>query len=222
MKKLLGALMMALGFARSVEAEPVTQMVDPNDILFSIPTIAKDLPLLDPLGEPPAAGAFVLHEDDWAQAEFLPKAMVPEIRRMLSELKAFDAQNRDGPGWRNMYVREFNRAPLIIGKTALEHLQSILGTRAGLAPLLTSVAGVGRVRGGFTIAIGRNVHLYGYAEEGGIPVIAASLGSNPDHQALTDVFAKLNASDGLVLVDWRQQMLLVSVADDGRIGIWRP
>ncbi len=222
MKKLLVALMMALGFARTVGAEPATQVMDPNDILFSMPTIAKDLPPLDPLSEPPAADALTLHEDDWAQAEFLPKAMLPEIRRMLSELKTFEAQNRDGLGWRNMYVRKFSRAPLIFGETALERLQSILGTRAGAAPLLTSVAGVGRVRGGFTIAIGRNVHLYGYAEEGGIPVIAASLGSDPDHQGLTEAFAKLNTSDGLVLVDWRQQMLLVSVADDGRIGIWRP
>lgn len=222
MKKLLLALLMALGLARTVETESATQMMDPNDILFSTPTIAKDLPLLDPLSEPPAADALTLHEDDWTQAEFLPKAMLPDIRRMLSELKTFDARNRDGPGWRNMYVREFNRVPLIIGETALEHLQSILGARAGAAPLLTSVAGVGRVRGGFTIAIGRNVHLYGYAEEGGIPVIAASLGSDPDHQGLTEAFAKLNASYDLVLVDWRQQMLLVSVADDGRIGIWQP
>jgi hypothetical protein len=197
-------------------------MMDPKDILFSVPTIAKDLPSLDPLREPPAADALVLHEDDWTQTEFLPKAMLPDIRRMLSDLKVFDAQNREGPGWRDLYLREFNRVPLIVGRTVLEHLESIVRTRAGPAPLLTSVAGTGRVCGGFTIAIGRDVHLYGYVEDGGIPVIAASLGTNPDDQKLTEAFMNLNASDGLVLVDWRQQMLLLRASDDGKIAIWRP
>ena len=70
--------------------------------------------------------------------------------------------------------------------------------------------------------IGRNVRLYGYTDDSGIPVIAADLGSNPDDQRLVEAFAKLNASDGLVFVDWRQQVLLVSTAADGTIEVWRP
>ncbi|MGE0283933.1 MAG: hypothetical protein AB7F09_00410 [Parvibaculaceae bacterium] len=108
------------------------------------------------------------------------------------------------------------------GKAALEHLQSVLGARAGPAPVVTSVDGVARVRNGFTIEIGRNVYLYGYADETGIPIIAASLGPNPDDQRLTETFVKLNASHGLVFVDWRQQMLLISTTTDGKIEVWRP
>lgn len=110
--------MAVLGFAQSAEAGRAPQMMDPDNILFSTPTIANDLPTLDPLTEPPGAGVFALHEDEWTQSEFLPKAMLPEVRRMLSEFKAFEAQNRAGPGWRNIYVRELNRAPLMAGKGA--------------------------------------------------------------------------------------------------------
>lgn len=187
-----------------------------------MPTIASDLPPLEPITEPPATDAFTLHEDEWAQIEFLPEAMLPEVRRMLIEFKTFEGQNHVGPGWRNLYIRELKRVPLMVGETALDRLQSLLGTKAGPAPLIGSVEGVARVRGGFTIEIGRNVHLYGYADESGIPVIAAKLGSNPDDQRLTDAFMKLNASDGLVLVDWRQQMALVATTTDGKIGAWRP
>lgn len=222
MKKVFAALMTVLGFAQSAEAESTSTMMDPNSILFSTSTIADDLPPLDPLAVPPAAGAFALHEDDWAQNEFLPKAMLPEIRRILSEIKIFETQNRDGSGWRDIYVRKLKRAPLIAGKTALEHLQSVLGATAGPAPLVTSVEGAAQVRNGFTIEIGRNVHLYGYADESGIWVIAASLGQNPDDQKLTEAFTKLNASDGFVFVDWRQQMLLVTTTSNGQITVWRP
>lgn len=222
MKKLLLALKRALGFARNVEAEPAIQMIDPKEVLFSVPTIARDLPPLEPLSAPPAADAFMLHEDDWTQTEFLPLAMLPEIRRILSELKSFDAQNREGSGWRNLYVREFGREPLLIGAAALEHLKSVIGAGAGPAPLLTSAGGVACVRNGFTVEIGRNVTLYGHADESGIAVLAASLGVDPDDQKLTETFMKLSASDGLVLVDWRQQMLLLATSDHGKVAIWRP
>ena len=222
MRKLLVALMTMLGFAQSAEAGSAPQMMDPSKILFLMSTIADDLPPLDPLTGPPGAGALELHEDEWTQNEFLPKAMLPEIQRMLSELKVFEAENRAGPGFRSIYIRKFERARLMAGKTALEHLQSVLGAGVGPAPLVTSVEGVARVRNGFTMEIGRNVHLYGYADDSGIPVIAADLGSNPDDQRLVEAFAKLNASDGLVFVDWRQQVLLVSTAADGTIEVWRP
>lgn len=221
-KKLLAALMAMFGLAQSVEAGSAPQMMDPKEILFSMPTIASELPPLEPLNGPPDTGAFALHEDDWTQNEFLPKAMLPDVRRMLSELKTFEMQNREGPGWRNIYVREFKRMPLMAGKAALDHLQSVLGARVGATPLVTSVEGAARVRNGFTIEIGRNVHLYGYADENGIPVIGASLGPNPDDPKLTDAFTKLNASDDLILVDWRQQMLLISTTANGKIEVWRP
>ncbi|MGE0283932.1 MAG: hypothetical protein AB7F09_00405 [Parvibaculaceae bacterium] len=108
MKKLLAAVMAVLGLAQSAEAEP--RIMDPGEVLFSMPTIAKDLPPLERLSGPPAADAFAFHEDEWTQNEFLPKAMLPEVRRMLSEFKAFEAQNREGSGWRTyMFARSIAR-----------------------------------------------------------------------------------------------------------------
>lgn len=38
----------------------------------------------------------------------------------------------------------------------------------------------------------------------------------------TLAFAKLNASDRLVLVDWRQQLVLIAMTQDGQVDAWRP
>lgn len=64
--------------------------------------------------------------------------------------------------------------------------------------------------------------LYGYVTDLGIPVLGANVGENPDDFKLTDAFMKLNANAGLILVDWRAQVVLVSVNKSGQIDIWRP
>jgi hypothetical protein len=61
------------------------------------------------------------------------------------------------------------------------------------------------VKGGFSLRLGGSVTLYGYAIPAGIPVLAALLGDNPDDHRLVEAFARLNAAEELVLVDWRQQ-----------------
>lgn len=48
------------------------EMMDPNEILFSLPTIAADLPATAEQSEYTAFD-LVLHEDDWRQYEFLRK-----------------------------------------------------------------------------------------------------------------------------------------------------
>ena len=85
----------------------------------------------------------------------------------------------------------------------------------------TSTAG-GRVKDGFVLPLGGNVTLYGYTTDEGIPVLGASVGQNPDDLKLVEAFTKLNTSAGLVLVDWRAQMLLISTKESGQIDVWRP
>jgi hypothetical protein len=220
MNKLLATMMAALGLSQSPASAADVQMIDPSTILFSTPTIANDLPPLEPATRAP--GDLVLHEDEWTQNEFLPKAMLPELRRMLSEFKTFEAKHRTGSGWREIYVRKIKRESLIAGANALVHLQAVLGAKAKGELLLDGTEGAARVKNGFVLEIGRSVHLYGHANADGIRVIGADLGPNPDDEKLVEAFKKLNASDGLVLVDWRQRMLLVSVAPDGDIDVWRP
>jgi hypothetical protein len=95
--------------------------------------------------------------------------------------------------------------------------------KVGPAPVLLSAGSIpGRVKGGFSLELGRDVTMYGYATPDGIPVLGALLGHDPDHHKLIEAFIKLNAAEGLVLVDWRQQFVLESADADGNIKVWRP
>jgi hypothetical protein len=78
------------------------------------------------------------------------------------------------------------------------------------------------VKDGFSLPLGGSITLYGYTSPAGIPVLGALAGDNPDHDRLVEAFIKLNATEGLLLVDWRQQMALEAIAANGNIEVWRP
>ncbi len=223
MKKLIASLLAFAGVAGSAEPAQNPQHIDPKTILFSVPTLSDDTAPLERADRTPNGTDLVFHEDDWTQVEFLPKSLLPEIRRMLKEYKAFEQANRVKSGWQKVYVRKLQRKPLVSGPQAVQQLGKILGAKAaGDLLLVSSSTSGGRVKDGFTLSLGGNVTLYGYSTADGIPVLGASVGQNPDDTKLSQAFTKLNSASGLVLVDWRAQMLLVSANASGQIEVWRP
>lgn len=194
--------------------------IDPHSILFTVPTISNDLAALEPVGE---ADGDDFHEDDWSQIEFFPKQQLATVQRMLGEYKPFEAANRTKHGWRNVYVRKIDRTPVIAGGDAVARLEAMLALKAGSAPVLLSSGSVaGRVVNGFSLTLGSDVMLYGYATPAGIPVLGALLGDDPDQRKLIEAFIKLNAAAGLILVDWVQQFVLEAADSDENLKMWRP
>ena len=199
------------------------QSLDPKTLLFSIPTLSDDLADLGPIDKPPSRSDLVLNEDDWAQLEFFPRTSRQLVEQQLAELKTFEAANRKASGWKKVYVRKIQRMPVIGNRSPMQHLESILGAKAGGAAFIASTkAFAGRVKNGFTFDLGGNVQLYGYTVPAGVLVLAASVGPKADNMKLASAFMKLNKSDGLMLVDWRAQLLLVGVTSDGNIETWKP
>lgn len=223
MKKLIASLLAFAGVTVSAQPLQSPQKIDPKTILFSVPTLSDDIAALEQMDRALNGTDLAFHEDDWSQVEFLPKSLLPEIQRMLKEYKAFEQANRVQSGWRKVYVRKIERKPLISGAQSIQQLEKILGAKPGGALVLfsTGTAG-GRVKDGFTLPLGGNVTLYGYTTSEGIPVLGASVGQNPDDSKLVQAFTKLNSASGLVLVDWRTQMVLVSTNASGQIDVWRP
>jgi len=214
-------------FGKREDAAPSTSTritkIDPRKVLFSIPTIADDLAALEPIDKPPGRSDVVLSEDDWTQLEFFPRAAQPAIQDQLTKLKAFETANRKAVGWKNIYVRKIERAAVIANASPLKHLETVLAKPSGGAAFITASNKIaGRIRQGFTFDLGGNIQLYGYAADNRIPVLAASVGPNADNMKLAAAFMKLNKSDGLMLVDWRAQLLLVAVSADGNIETWKP
>lgn len=93
----------------------------------------------------------------------------------------------------------------------------------GPAPTISSGGRVmGIVSGGFTVTLPGGLILYGVTSAGKISVLSAHVPNDQANVPLAEAFAKLNTSLGLLLVDWRSQFVLMSLADDGGINIWRP
>jgi hypothetical protein len=192
--------------------------VDPQSLLFTVPTVADDLPSLEP--------CLTLDDDRWRQIEFFDADRLDEIKRVLTDLKAYVSEHTQGEYWNGCYVRKLAPVPVIPGASALAEIEAVLVRRAGAAPLITSFAGnqrqIGRVGGGFTFAMGGGVDLYGVQNADGVQVFCAHVDVGGDNAILTRLFLALHAAKGLLLVDWQSQMLLVSVNAAGRIYVWSP
>lgn len=223
MKKLLASLLALAGVVGNAQPQQKVQMLDPKGILFSTPTLSNDLAQLEPVNRLPSSSDFVFHEDEWSQVEFFPRSQLGEVQRLLKEYKPFERTHRVQHGWREVYVRKIRRVPVLSGVDAKRQLEALLGARAGSAPMLFSGGSVsGSVKNGFSMPLGSNVTLYGFSDEQGIPVLGASIGKSPDDSKLTKAFMKLNADRGLILVDWRAQLVLLSVAPNGQVDVWQP
>jgi hypothetical protein len=223
MKKILAPLLAIFGVSSTAQPQPKVAMVDAQSIRYTMPTVAADhLEFVIPTRES-LEGAPQFHEDEWAQLEFFPKSRLDEIKHLLSEYKPFELSHRGQYGWDKIYARNISRKEVITGQDAVNRLASGFGVAPGNAPILTtSSRALGQIKNGFTVLLAPKVNLYGLKNESGITVLAAILDSGADDLVLTKAFAQLSATYGLVLVDWRRQMVLVGVQTNGDIDIWRP
>lgn len=217
MKKFLLSLLAAVGVA--AHAEPKTEMIDPNLILYSMPTISGDsIEYVIPTEES-FEGAPQFHEDEWAQLEFYPRDRLEEIQQKLTEYKLFEARNREASGWKNIYLRSISRDKF---KADIEVLGKLEGAKILPAPILTTAASaLGQVKGGFTISIGEGALLYGVKKNESIISLAASVHSDQGNNTLTTAFLSLSKTEELILVDWRGQMIITGKGN-GKLGVWNP
>lgn len=222
MKKLIASLMAAIGISSTPHAADRIETIDINKIRYTMPTVAADqIKFVVPTKES-FAGAPQFHEDEWAQLEFFPKARLPEIQKLLKEYKVFEKANRTQYGWSKIYARQIARTPIAPPDISPKKLS--IETQYQLLPapiLVTTSTPLGQVKDGFTLNLGTNAHLYGLANSKGIIVLAAHL-AGADDMLLSHAFAALNKKYGLILVDWRQQFILVSVASNGEFSVWHP
>lgn len=121
--------------------------VNPQDILFSVPTLCDALP---PLTDGALQGdELTLHEDDWRQVELLPRTL--PIHEDFSQIQAILTAS-EGAGFRQIHIRRHEPALTM----SLELLESALGAsvskgvtfRGALAPILD---GFSAERDGVTI-----------------------------------------------------------------------
>jgi len=223
MKKLLASAFAALGIANGAQAAPPPQDVDPRTMRFSMPTVAADdIQFVMPTRETfEIAPQF--HEDEWSQIEFFPASRLAEIKARLTEYKAFEKNHRTPNGWTDIYARRITRSPVIPGSNAVAELANLVHASILPAPILTTTSrALGQVKSGYTLQLPGEIMLYGMASDLGLQSLGALVERDGNDQSLAATFEVLNKNYGLVLADWRSQIVFVNTNSQGAIDVWRP
>jgi len=192
--------------------------MDPKRILFSMPTICDLAPPLIPS----AAGAggenvFVLHEDDWRQVELVARADHVAVSRMLDEVRASERDNRDGPGWKNVYVRKEHPTPIQSLSLTTQMVGAAFGAiKPRRVALSSGGAGANQVQGGFALAVPGLGTLYGNTGEDqtvrNLAIVPAYGAIDPGSRDKLNAFCRAHA---LEVVDWQRRDWL-----DPEMALW--
>ncbi len=174
------------------------EVVDPKDVLFSLPTLCgAPLPEAAPGRSP--GGVCVLHEDDWRQCELVALAHAPSIAAELAAIQEIYATASVDAGWKKLHVRERIPRPLPAGLRWRD-----VTARLGRHDPLGAIAfGDARrlVRGAVAVTMRNGVVVWGVEAEGELTVLCLH---NAGLAAPSTITALRRLADdlSLVLVDW--------------------
>ena len=109
------------GNLKLVLTEVETTLVDPNELLYSLPTINDTLAGVE--NPDSLEDIAVFREDDWRQFEFISNTLEAKV---ISELKAIEQiyeNHREGAGFNQLHIREAIQEPFSEKKISLISLK---------------------------------------------------------------------------------------------------
>ncbi len=183
--------------------EVETTMVDPSELLYSLPSISEELPPIAEGSTKLGRNVLELREDDWRQVEFVALALQPAITLVFASIERIYTEHRKGHGFDELHIRKEVPAPLEGTSLTLAALRGAVGETVtwldGIA--FEGVAGV--VEGSFAVKLPSGPALYGLQREGRISVLGlqhtkAGAAVAGDARLL----AALASKHQLCLVDW--------------------
>jgi hypothetical protein len=164
------------------------ERIDPNTILFSLPTLEDALPPMKELAD--GRSAFAMDGDDWRQREFVSERFAAEVESEMAEIRKIHAE-RMGVGYERVHMRSKVPHPLDGVVLTVPDVQEGLG--GGVAGPLT--VGGGLVIGGFALPLATGA-VYGREVDGRLVVVGLTDDANPGHLY---AFARQHR---LLVVDW--------------------
>jgi hypothetical protein len=196
------------------------RMVDPRELLFSLPTLADGVPPVVPDDELGAeSNAAVLHEDDWRQVDFASEDDRRRFEGQLAAIRSHKERYRAGLGFRRVFVRPDPPGPLAGGGITLTELARELGARAPMPVYLRGGGSVGKAAGGFAVEVPGVGFVYGTEQGGRVGTLGLALvGAHPE---LGEIEALTRLSDrfDVLLVDWLRQETVPS-REPARLRAW--
>lgn len=178
-------------------------MVDPREILYTLPTISNELPAITPGSTKLGKQVLELHEDDWRQIELVALVLQESIDGELQAIRAIYERHRTGIGFDALHVREQVPSPLAGVRITPDDLKTALGTGAAWLDGIAFRGIAGIVADGFALRLPGAPAFYGLSPGGQVAV----LGLAGDHRsgasdAMVDSLSDFAVANDLCLVDW--------------------
>lgn len=174
------------------------EMVNPNDILFSLPTINNELPALS---ENTLSDVFVITmlEDDWRQCEFFSKNQHKEIQQEIEKIEQLKANHQKSESsqynaYDKIHIREL--ADLALLSINFKELQAILKVKKIGAIKFENQSYY--IAQGFALETDHHIY-YGVLDSDN--EVVETLGVRYKSDNIDEIAHVLNAFD-LVYVDW--------------------
>ena len=168
-------------------------MVPVESLLYSLPSIAGDLP---EDGEPGHDGDVRLLEDDWRQVEFVGAAHRAEVAADIADIRKIFETGRAGIGFKRLHARK--RVP-----------DPLTGTGAAMPEDLACLAAPlrlhdhdRRVKAGFACPLSSGWTLYGVGSVRQPRVLGLLRGSGTPAASEIDALMGLAQEHSLLLVHW--------------------
>jgi hypothetical protein len=195
-------------------------MINPAELLYSLPTIADGVPSTVPGSRlADESNAAILHEDYWRDVEFASQDDRPRIEAQLEELRAHMEEHRVGLGFRHVYVRPNPPEPLAGGALTTNEVVSYLKASGPMPVYIRSGSSVERAQDAFAAEVPGVGFVYGSEFGGRVGTLGLSLvGPEPELGEL-DGLARLSERYALFLVDWLRREIVES-RDAARLRAW--
>jgi hypothetical protein len=170
------------------------QFMDPSQIMFNMATLEANFPEFSNEQVEPA---FIMHEDDWRQIEFISRDNYEKINLELSKIKdIYNNFTHDGgtyKSYKKMAMRDSITNPVNINFDQLLNKFSVKKTDLKNFAILDG----GLVEGGFTFEA-YGCSFYGVQVKGTVNIFGAyELSKN-----IPDVIIDFLSSNNLYFVDW--------------------
>ena len=175
-------------------------LMDPDDILYSIPTISEDfapMVVADNLTD-----YFVTIEDDWRTIEFVSTQYATEIIEEMEAIKEIYENHRQGVGFSKLHARKKIPAPIPVGTLNLDDLKSHFLAQKNYGGVALNNGG-SKVQNGFAFEPASNHLIWGSTDHHG-DVFYLHMASFEDSNTpvLADLIDGFLKSNKLYLVDW--------------------
>jgi hypothetical protein len=180
-----------------------------DKVLYSLPTIADELPLVQKGSTKLGRDVLELHEDDWRQVEWVASSLTESIEAELAAIRSIYDREHVGIGFKKVHVRSRIPAPLRSADIPFDDLVSASGTRATILEGVSWRDVAGLTADSFALRLISSIEIYGQVQNG-IVEVAAFQNRRINNMAMDDLrsITAFAREHELVLIDWCRATLV--------------